>query len=210
MYKEILPENGLKNIETLDNNELLYNFYLAGGTGLALQLGHRKSIDFYFFSIQSFNTNNHINMLQNCGEFKLLNEAKGTVTGIFNGIKISFFHYNYPLLWDLKRFRNIKVASPKEIGLMKFTAIAGRGTKKDFIDLYWIGTTICALTELFSCFDKKYGSTYNLYHILKSLIYFEDADKDKNPKMLEPVDWIEIKEFFIKEEEKIFNKFYKK
>ena len=93
---------------------------------------------------------------------------------------------------------------------MKFTAIAGRGTKKDFIDLYWIGQNIISLEKLFSFFDKKYGKTYNQYHILKSLTYFEDAEKDKKPKMLKPVKWEEVKNYFLKEEKILFDKFYNK
>jgi len=209
MHEHILPENGIDVIDKLYEQELLNNFYMAGGTGLALQLGHRKSIDFDFFTEKAFNTERYITNLKSTGNFQLLNEAKGTVTGIFNNIKISFFHYDYPLLWPLKSFKNLKLATPKEIGLMKFTAIAGRGTKKDFIDLYYIGQNICPLVELFYHFEKKYGNTYNLYHILKSLIYFQDADKDKTPKMLKPIDWNKIKKYFIKKEKVLFDRYYK-
>jgi len=92
---------------------------------------------------------------------------------------------------------------------MKFTAIAGRGTKKDFVDLYWIGNNIISLAELFSFFDQKYGNTYSLYHTLKILIYFKDAEDDKMPEMLKPVKWQDIKNYFYEEEKKLFNKFYK-
>ena len=208
MHEHILPENGIKVINKLNENDLLKNFYMAGGTGLALQLGHRESIDFDFFTEKKFNTERHIINLKRNGDFQLLDEAKGTVTGIFDNIKLSFFHYDYPLLWPLKKFNNLKLATPKEIGLMKFTAIAGRGSKKDFIDLYWIAQNICPLNKLFFHFEKKYGNTYNLYHILKSLIYFQDADKDKNPKMLKPMNWEEVKEYFINNEKKLFDRYY--
>ena len=93
---------------------------------------------------------------------------------------------------------------------MKFTAIAGRGTKKDFIDLYWIGQKIISLEKLFSFFDKKFDKTYSLYHILKSLTYFEDAERDKKPKMLKPVEWKEVKKYFLKQEKILFDKYYNK
>ncbi len=186
------------------------NFYLAGGTGLALQIGHRKSIDFDFFSQKSFNTRHFIIQLKKSGDFTLINEDKDTVNGILYETKVSFFLYDYPLLWDRKSFKGIKIADIKEIGLMKFTAIAGRGTKKDFIDLYWIGQNIISLEKLFSFFDKKFDKTYSLYHILKSLTYFEDAERDKKPKMLKPVEWQEVKRYFLKQEKILFDKYYNK
>jgi hypothetical protein len=209
MFPEVLPENGKNILDILSRTNILDNFYLAGGTGLALQVGHRKSVDLDFFSDQNFNTMQYINQLNTTGEFKLLDEALGTITGIFNNVKISFFSYNYPLIWDLKSFNRIKIADIKEIGLIKFTAIAGRGTKKDFIDLYWIGNNVISLAELFSFFDQKYGNTYSLYHTLKSLIYFKDAEDDKMPEMLKQVKWQDIKNYFYEEEKKLFNLFYK-
>lgn len=209
MFPEILPENGENLLKLLTKANLLDSFYLAGGTGLALQIGHRKSVDLDFFSKKDFNTGQYINRLQSIGHFELLNEAQGTVTSILNNVKISFFFYDYPLLWDLNTFNKVKIGDVKEIGLMKFTAVAGRGTKKDFVDLYWIGKNIIPLLKLFTFFDNKYGNTYNLYHTLKSLIYFEDADQDKMPQMVKPVNWQDVKTYFYKEEKKLFEKFYK-
>ena len=110
MYAETLPKNWEKILTLLKSNNLLQNFYLAGGTGLALQIGHRTSIDFDFFSDKTFNTRHYLTRLKNTGNFTLINEDKGTVNGILNDTKISFFHYDYPLLWDLKSFKNIKIA----------------------------------------------------------------------------------------------------
>jgi hypothetical protein len=207
MFSKTLPKNGEKILDLLNKDNLLNDFYLAGGTGLALQIGHRKSMDFDFFSKNKFDTNYYITRLHNLGDFNLLDEAKGTVTGTLYNVKISFFHYNYPLLWNLDNFNEIKVADIKDIGLMKFTAIAGRGTKKDFIDLYYIAKNHISLSKLFSHFDDKYGSTYNRYHILKSLIYFDDAENDKEPEMLEEMKWKSVKQFFINEEKVLFNNF---
>ncbi|MCK4308846.1 MAG: nucleotidyl transferase AbiEii/AbiGii toxin family protein [Candidatus Atribacteria bacterium] len=101
----------------------------------------------------------------------------------------------------------IKVADLRDIGCMKIDAISSRGTKRDFIDLFFICKEVISLKNLLSLFKRKYKSVnYNMMHILKSLAYFEDAENNPMPKMTVPASWQEIKSFLKKEIKKINDK----
>jgi len=197
MSKEILSRKTKSNLAILKRANILSNFYLAGGTGLALQLGHRVSLDFDFFTKDDIDTKILIQKIKNLGKFSVEKESENTLIGIFEGTRITFLKYDYPLLFPLKKLDGLKVADGRDIGCMKISAISSRGTKKDFIDLYFICQKIISLRELLKLFKKKYKSIdYNLMHIMKSLVYFENAEKDPLPKMISPISWEEVKKFF--------------
>jgi len=115
-----------------------------------------------------------------------------------NTAKISFFYYGYPLIRDLQVYRGLKLASLEDIGCMKIDTISSRGKKRDFVDLYFIlKYGRMSLKEYFRFFDAKYGSeNYNLYHVLKGLVYFEDAEKDPDLRMLVDFSWEDLRDFF--------------
>ncbi|MBI4235120.1 nucleotidyl transferase AbiEii/AbiGii toxin family protein [Candidatus Peregrinibacteria bacterium] len=177
------------------------DFYLAGGTALALQIGHRDSIDFDFFSKKSIDTNKlFANLKEIFKNHQILkvHEEKNTLTVIIEkDIKLSFLTYPYTLIDKLIETENFKMASIREIGCMKLSAITGRATLKDYIDLYFILEKI-KLAELLSLAQKKFPDLdTNL--ILKSLVYFEDLEKgpikfENNNK----INIKEIKKFFEK------------
>ena len=129
----------------------------------------------------------------------VLERAKQTLHLTIQGVKVSFLGYAYPLLFPTVPFLDVAIADPRDIACMKVTAIASRGTKRDFVDLY----TACGrfgLVALLDLFAKKYAQTsYSKLHILKSLTYFADAEKDPLPHMLVPLDWHEVKQFFQRE-----------
>ncbi len=131
-----------------------------------------------------------------------------TLVGRFNKTKVSFFNYNYPLIGESVDFLNIKISSLEDIGCMKVDAISSRGSKRDFVDLYFILKKFnCSLEEFFKYFEKKYGGeNYNIFHILKSLVHFDDADRDPELDMKVPFSWENIKIFYVKEI-KSFNNF---
>jgi len=173
--------------------DFLKSFYLAGGTALALQLGHRQSIDLDFFSDQKFDNEKIKRALAPLGKLKIIAEEKDTLHVAVNNVLISFLYYPYPLLNKKILVDKIFLTPWQDIAAMKLSAIASRGSKKDFIDLYFILQKI-SLTELFSIFAKKYkGLDYSTGHLLKSLVYFPDADKEPLPKMLAKISWPKIK-----------------
>lgn len=170
---------------------------LVGGTALALQIGHRKSIDIDLFGQIKADEYDVRNELQQLGEIKTLNRTKNISIYLINGIKTDIVNYSYPWLEEELIIDGLKLASIKDIAAMKLAAITGRGTKKDFIDLYFLLKKY-SLTEMLGFYTQKYadGSTFM---VLKSLSYFEDAEKDPMPFMLSKISWSKIKKFIIKQ-----------
>ncbi len=200
MPQEILPTKTKSSLALLKQAGILENFYLAGGTGLALQLNHRSSFDLDFFTKKDIDTKILIQKIKILGKFSIEKESENTLIGVFEGVRVTFLKYDFPLLFPLKKHLGIKVADGRDIGCMKISAISSRGAKKDFIDLYFICQKMLPLKRLLKLFERKYKSVnYNMVHILKSLSYFEDAEKDPMPKMIIIVSWKEIKNFFQKE-----------
>ena len=203
MSQEIISKKTRTNLEILRKSGILQGFYLVGGTGVALQLKHRLSLDLDFFTEKDIDTKALIQKIKNLGDFSIEKEAQNSLTGVFQGTIITFLKYDYPCLFQFKNLGGIEIADLKDIGCMKISAVSSRGTKKDFIDLFFICQKTISLGELLKLFEKKYKSVdYNMIHILKSLVYFEDAEKNPMPKMIIPVSWKEVKSFFKKETRK--------
>jgi len=199
----VLPEHQKLLWDQLACQQWIEPFYLAGGTSLALQIGHRQSVDFDFFILSDFDTHEIIGNLRNMGEFELFHEAGNTLNGSVNNVRISFFRYKYPLVGKPYKHAFISVADLIDIALMKLEAISGRGSKKDFIDLYFL-IRYFPLTELFEKYPLKYGKQVsNHYHLLKSLIYFEDAEEQPMPLMLTGISWEQVRKSIIAEVKKI-------
>ncbi len=201
MNESILDKNIKKNLSILSHQDFIIHFYLAGGTGCALHLGHRISEDLDFFSKQNLTHFLIQNSLKNSGHFIVDYSDSQTLVGRFNKTKVSFFNYDYPLIGKHHPFLNLKISSLEDIGCMKIDAISSRGSKRDFVDLYFILNKLSlSLKEFFKFFEKKYGKeNYNIFHILKSLVYFDDADRDPELKMRVPFSWDKVKDFYINE-----------
>lgn len=168
---------------------------LVGGTSLALQIGHRRSIDIDLFGRMEIDIYSISQKLSNLGSVNLLNQTENIHIYLVNGIKVDLVNYPYPWLEDTITIDGLRLAGFKDIAAMKLAAITGRGTRKDFIDLFYLLKRF-TLREIMSFYEKKYsdGSTFL---VLKSLTYFDDADRDQTPAMLHPVDWQEIKKTII-------------
>lgn len=160
--------------------EFKRDFYLAGGTALALQIGHRRSIDFDFFSAKKFSSKELMERIKSAfNKYKIeqVQDEKNTLSVVVNDVKLSFFHYPYPLIFRPKNIKYIKLASIKDIGCMKLSAIVSRAANKDYIDVYFILQNT-SLRNLLRCAKKKMPELdENL--ILKSLVYFKDVEKEK-------------------------------
>ena len=194
-------------MEILNKEAMLKNFYLAGGTGAALQLKHRVSLDLDFFTEKDIDAKTLIQKIKTRGEISIERETENTLIGIFYGTRVSFLKYDYPLFFDLKQIKGVNVADLRDIGCMKTDAISSRGMKRDFVDLFFICREAISLKNLLSLFKRKYKSVnYNMMRILKSLAYFEDAENNPMPKMIVPTSWQEVKSFFKEEIKKINNK----
>lgn len=180
------------------------NFYLAGGTALALQLGHRWSEDLDFFSEHKFDSFSLIAKLSKIDEFLVTGQEEDTVHGLMGNVKLSFLYYPYSLLENFHVYEGIRVAGIKDIALMKIVALVQRGTKRDFIDLYFIEKKAIKIEELINLFPQKFEIvSYQPILIYKSLGYFEDADKEITPRMFDGVSWEEVKSYFLQRQKEL-------
>ena len=198
-HPEAITSSTEQALRRLSTGSILSDFYLAGGTGLALHLGHRISEDLDFFTKDLFDEDALIQRIQTIPRFSVLAKAPSTVHANIQGTKVSFLGYAFPMLFPLARFLEVNIADTGDIACMKISAIASRGTKRDFVDLY-ASAQHWNLAEILRLFDRKYAQTaYSKIHILKSLTFFEDAEKDPMPHLLTRTDWGEVKRFFLRE-----------
>lgn len=196
MREEVINKKTKRLLVELAKSGLIKDFYLAGGTALALQYGHRKSIDLDWFSRDSFKTVKLKKDLTKFGKMTIDSEETDTLNLNLEGVKISFLGYPYKPLFPFLEWKGAKIADYRDIACMKLDAVSSRGSKKDFIDLYFFLQDY-SLSDLFKLFDKKYKNIqYNKLHILKSLVYFTDADNEPMPVMLKKIDWQKVKDFF--------------
>jgi predicted nucleotidyltransferase component of viral defense system len=179
-------------------------FYLAGGTALALQLGHRRSVDLDFFTDREFEVEILVQEVQKLAGFSLVSKSPGTIYATVRETKLSFIAYVYPMLFPFAKFMDANVADVRDIGCMKISAIASRGTKRDFVDLFVLAQRY-GLDQLLRWFRTKFAETnYSAIHVLKSLTYFDEAERDPMPDMLVPVSWEEAKGFFLREAPRLY------
>jgi hypothetical protein len=200
----IMPEQTRKAFDFLSKRNWLKKsgWYLAGGTALALQNGNRKSYDLDFFTVnRDFNERNMLTHFMDNPDWRTEFQEKNTIYGELYGAKISFIAY--PFFIPAHGFLchgSVKILNSADIALMKIIAISQRGKKRDFFDLYWCCHKIEPLKQLIKKLKKQYPSVaHNYNHILKSLVYFDDAENDPEPEICFEVTWIQVKAFFKKE-----------
>lgn len=175
-----------------------HDFYLSGGTALALYLGHRESEDLDFFSQKSFDPEILQHSLRSIGELHEVELSTGTLNAYMQGVKLQFLEYPYKLLDPPMKWEDIMLSSIVDIACTKIMTISMRGSKKDFIDVYFLLQKY-TLHDLLEKVALKYESIhYNDKHILKSLVYFDDADGQPMPRMHKDVNWEDVKKFFSK------------
>jgi predicted nucleotidyltransferase component of viral defense system len=179
------------------SEKLFSDFNLVGGTALALQMGHRNSIDIDLFGNSEINSEFFIEKLSEFGEVKVAKSTKNILITKINEVKVDFVNYKYPLLSECLFIENIRMLSVKDIAGMKLNAIAGRGSKKDFIDLYFLLNEF-SLEDILSFYEKKYKDG-SVFMVQKSLTYFEDADAQQQPKMFKDFNWETCKQKIIEE-----------
>lgn len=193
LHTETVQPALLELLSKIMTDPLFDKFRLVGGTSLALQIGHRQSIDIDLFGDQELEEYEISDFLSQLGKIQVLKKSKNILIYNVNGIKVDFVNYKYPWLTSVISENGFRLASKEDIGAMKLNAIAGRGSKKDFIDLYFLLHEF-SLNELVAFYRNKYqdGSEFL---VLKSLSYFADADNELTPLMLNEVNWKKIKNY---------------
>ena len=204
MHPRVLSPESWDLTRRVAASGLLDGWTLAGGTALALQLGHRVSEDLDFFRAGPFEERHLIDRLARHGSLAVQSRSGGTLHCLLDGLRIGFLQAEAPLLFPTLDYRDIEIADPRDIAMMKLVAIGGRGSRKDFVDLYFYLRATDGLDALFSMLRRRFESVdYNEYHLLKSVVFFADAEAEPMPQMLRPVAWEEVKSFLVAEAKRL-------
>lgn len=172
------------------------NFYLAGGTAAAIQVGHRRSVDLDWFTAGRIPDPLRLARQLKDRGMPLVVEAvdEGTLHAEAGGIRVSFFEYRYramraPVTWDTCACR---LAAPEDLACMKLSAITGRGVKKDFVDIYALCRAGLSIAHMLELYQQKF-EIRDIGHVVYSLSYFDEAETTAMPEMIWNVTWEEIK-----------------
>lgn len=173
---------------------------LVGGTALALQIGHRQSIDLDFFGIVPYDTTTLVQLLSGLGNIIVLQDSPAIHIFLINGVKVDFVDFKFPWRQEPLEEDGVRLAQLEDIAAMKVTAAIGRGTKKDFIDIATL-LQIYTLKQILDFYQSKYPNS-SLFMATKSLLYFDDAEKDAMPRMFSNLTWEETKQMITSAVEK--------
>lgn len=206
MHLEALSSDQIGVLDGVTGLPSVGQFYLAGGTALALRHGHRRSIDFDWFRRDDFDGHALVGELDGAFDaVERLPSGAHTVYLRIHGVTCSFFRLPYPLVRPSEPTRwGFDLASDEDIAAMKLEAIAGRGSRKDFVDMYLLCERGLRLEDVFELFDEKYGAgRAERYHRLRALSYFDDAEAEPMPEMLVDVPWSDVTAFFTRESKRL-------
>lgn len=197
----VYPET-LGILKALMREPLLNDFYLVGGTALSLQIGHRISVDIDLFTNEPFDSIILSAELKQNYNFKENLNRGYFLQGEIDGIKIDILKYPYKPLNSIIEIENVRMVVPADIASMKMAAITNRGRKRDFIDLFFLLKQF-SLKQIIEWYQQKYDS--EIFMLLQSLVYFDDADGDIDLNMIVPLDWEAVKKEIAKQVKKYLN-----
>jgi len=198
MFDNVLPEESSTLLRDLNGWLVSYGFHLAGGTGLALQLGHRVSEDLDFFTTTEFEPASVAALLQQRPGYEETAVARGTLHCRLGKVKLSFLHYPVPLRQPTHEHLAVVVADWSDVLAEKFKTLSQRGARRDFYDIYaCIALKQLSVPGAVAVFKDRFAGTgVNYQHIAKSLVWFEDADAQPDPRLLMPANWPQVRRFF--------------
>jgi Nucleotidyl transferase AbiEii toxin, Type IV TA system len=196
MHREVLTEAAVPLFPLLAR---FPGFYLAGGTALALQIGHRASVDFDLFSnapVDRALLARARQIFTDAAIMPLVNNAD-ELTAIVNGVKITFLHYPFPTLDAFVICERVSLLSVSEIAATKAYTIGRRGSYKDYVDLYFVlAEGHSTLRDIIADAEQKFGSEFNARLFLEQLVYLDDLDDTEIEFVKHPVSPEVIESFF--------------
>jgi hypothetical protein len=196
LYLQTILPNTLELLKRLSAQPEMQGLRLIGGTSLALQYGHRQSIDLDFFGDLTVTQDEMLSMIEKIGSYRLRNRTGKILQVIIDNIMVDIVDYSqYPWIDTPLNTDGLTLASPKDIAAMKINAIEGCGSRKDFIDIYLL-LQHYTLDEILTFYSQKYPN-HSIFRALLSLTYFDDAEAESLPKMLIPTAWDEMKRHII-------------
>ncbi len=197
LHADVMPEVQQQVLRTLGPYTATHGFYLAGGTAVALHLGHRRSVDLDWFTRADIDDPQRLatDVQEVAPDFSIDAIAKGTLHGSTQEVRVSFLEYKYPMLEEPVEWSEFgcRLAGPEDLACMKLSAISSRAEKKDFIDIYALGQEGLSLADMLAWYRKKFPATENVVHVLKSLTYFDDAEQAEMPHMYRELQWGQVK-----------------
>ena len=199
MFPEAVPEPVWKLLLALSALDTMKHSYLAGGTALALQLGHRVSADLDFFTPEDEICQVFLEEIRALGvKARVVVRTPNHLELIIEAVKVDCLHERVALFFPLEvvdyEGGGFQMADMRDIGRMKLHAIASRGGKKDFFDLYCLTRTAVPLEELLELAMEEQGTIrFSRLLFLKGLIDFEEAEREAPPVMLWNIGWEEVK-----------------
>jgi len=199
LFWNTITENMKYVLNGLSQSEISNHFYLAGGTALALQLGHRHSVDLDFFSATEDIPTIRPRLEETLAVFNatLADSSWGNLVYLVKDMRVGFYGYGYPLIGSLIEKEGWRLASVEDIALMKLDALLSRAARKDFYDLYFVCQRI-PLKQLLDLAPEKYPSVRDFEaQVVKRLVFFENAENQVDPPLLQPVTWQAVKDYFI-------------
>jgi hypothetical protein len=177
-------------IKKLMNDPMLNNFYLVGGTALALQIGHRISVDIDLFTNEPFDSVQLSAHLKQNYDFEEKMDRGYFLQGNIEGVKIDLLKYTYKPLNPLIEIEDVRMVDRADISTMKLSAITNRGRKRDFIDLFFLLKEF-SLTQIIELYKQKFNS--EVFMLIQSLVYFDDAEGDIDLNMIKKINWKDVK-----------------
>ena len=189
-YETVVPDT-LELLKELMNVPIFSEMRLVGGTALALQYGHRQSVDLDFFGKLNASAEEIDAALGKIGNYTIFNRTENIRMYEVNGVKVDFVNYRYNWIDNMVEEGIIRLASPKDIAAMKVNAIEGRGSRKDFIDMFFL-LEHYSFNEIIGFYKEKYPE-HSVFRALMSFTYFSDAETQIMPKMLVPFEWEKLK-----------------
>lgn len=191
LYFETIDAQTYELLKQLQAQPAFKKLRLVGRTALALQFGHRKSIDIDLFGKIDADEFEVLNQVKSVSSPTILKRTKNINVFLLNGIKVDIVNFPYPWLYPAVEQNSLILAKTPDIAAMKLSAITGRGTRKDFIDLFFLLKQF-SLRQMLDFYKQKYADGTE-FLVIKSLTYFKDAEQDEFPIMLIQQNWEEIK-----------------
>ena len=194
MHPRVLSKESWSTVRRLAAAGVTDAWTLAGGTALALQIGHRYSEDLDFFRSGFFDVEGQLARTARVGDVRVLSRTGDTLHVLLARLRISFLRAEAPLLFPGSEYRGLRLADPRDIAVMKVLAIGGRGSRKDFVDLYCLLRGGMNLPEILSFVERRFANIdHNAYHLQKSLVWFEDAEAEPMPHMIRDIEWQSVR-----------------
>ena len=195
MHPRVLSKQGWSTVRRLAADGIVDSWTLAGGTALALHLGHRYSEDLDFFGVEPFDVDDLLARLARVSDTQVLSRSGDTLHALLAGLRVSFLKTQAALLFPPSEYRGLMLADPRDIAVMKVIAIGGRGSRKDFIDLFCLLKGGMNLPEILSLIEKRFDRIdHNAHHLQKSLAWFEDAEAEPMPDMIRSIEWRSVRQ----------------